>query len=529
MSNTVDFSLKIHYIMYIGIFVCAIYCYFLYTHQYRENSAKFIIAYILLFGEINMKKLKSSTLFLMLLTIFISSFLPINAFAASDPDIKANAVLLIEASEGDILYAKNEHEKIYPASTTKIMTVLLALEAVEAGKISLDEEIVASETIYYDIEKDGTTQNIRPNETLSFHDVLRCALISSANEACNIIAECVSGNAADFIELMNTRAKELGCENTNFVNTHGMPDDSHYTTAHDLYLIFAEAQKHAEFTNMASTATCEIPATNMFKARKLENTNKLIVEGNEHYYEYATGGKTGSTDAAGHCLVTGAEKDGLKFISIVMGVQDSPDGEKGYPFCFSESARLLQWGYDNFSYHTVISSEQILTEVPVLFGEDQDTVRLHSNEDLVVLLNNDIRPSELELDVEIFDLNEDGSVNAPIETGEVMGKADIYFGTVLYGTVDLVAENSITFAKMKQFNHELAQFISRPEVQMVLVILVLLLPVCVAVIVIRMIVLRKREKAESKRYEDESYPVNDYMNEAFHDIEDVYSSTRRKK
>lgn len=475
-----------------------------------------------------MKNFTSSTIFLFLLAITVSFFIPSSAMAAEDLDIHAKAALLIEADNGQVLYAKNENEKIYPASVTKIMTVLLGIEAVQAGTLSLDDTVTAPDNIYYDVTEDSSTQKILPGETLSFHDVLRCALIASANEACNLIADCVSGDINTFVALMNTRASELGCTGTHFTNTHGMPDDNHYTTAQDIYRIFSEAIKHQEFTDISATAVYEVPATNMSEPRKLENTNKLLLQNSPYYYKYATGGKTGTTTAAGLCLVTTADYNSRKLISIVMGAQpvvledNTTDAQN-----FSETIRLLKWGFNNFSYQTILDTAHPLAEVPVLFGSGADSVVLSPKEPITILLDQDINTEDFWLDIEIYGKNEDGKLTAPITAGSVMGKASLYYGDDLYGTVDLVANSSISLAKIEQINNDISSFLAKPVVQVIIIALVMVLPFYFVFTICYNF--SRRKKAEAKQSKEDAFNASSTIGKTFEEIESLYTASRRKK
>lgn len=221
-----------------------------------------------------------------------------------DPDILAKAALLVEVESGAIAYAKNEHQELYPASLTKVMTSLLVLEAIEDGVLSMDQEITASETAFAGLSSDGSNAGIKPGEIMTVRNLLYCMLVVSANEACNILAEAVSGSVEDFVRAMNQRAAELGCENTHFVNPNGLHDPQHYTSAWDMYLITREAMNHPNFLEISDTANIIIPATNLSKERNYWTTNHLLSTWRVIGYlnKEAHGIKTGSTDAAGHCL-----------------------------------------------------------------------------------------------------------------------------------------------------------------------------------------------------------------------------------
>ena len=207
-----------------------------------------------------------------------------------DPNILAKAALLVDYTTGDIAYAKNEHEELYPASLTKIMTALLVLEAVEAGQLTMEQQLTASATALQGLAADGSNAGIKVGEILSVRDLLYCMLVVSANEACDILAEAVCGSVPAFVDEMNAKAQELGCVNTHFMNPNGQHDPQHYSSAWDLYLITRAAMEHEDFMTICDTANVKIPATNMSEERNYWTTNHngLLAE---KMYNFGTDGR----------------------------------------------------------------------------------------------------------------------------------------------------------------------------------------------------------------------------------------------
>ena len=278
--------------------------------------------------------------------------------AVDDPQIDTTyaAVLLGVDDNGNqtVLYEKNENERVYPASLTKVMTVLLAVEDIEAGKIALTDQVTSQSGYDYDLVSGGSSAYIMLQETMTLESLLYCAMVASANDACNVIAQYVGGTIPDFIERMNTRAQELGCTNTHFANTHGLTDENHYTTAWDFSQIVREAASHELFMTIANTVNYTVPDTNVSVARELESTNSLINPTNTLYpgdwgYEYAKGIKTGHTESAGYCLASSAEKDGVKLVSVVFNC-DSYEQEDGTTYYgnFADTRTLFEWGFENY-------------------------------------------------------------------------------------------------------------------------------------------------------------------------------------
>ncbi len=338
----------------------------------------------------------------LLLMLTVGLWMTPRAAALEDPDIRAKAALLVDAETGAIVYAKNEHKELYPASLTKIMTADLVLDAVADGRLSMDQKITVTASAMEGLAADGSSAGIKVGEVLTVRQLLECMLIVSANEACNILAEQVAGSVDAFVDLMNRRAGELGCENTHFVNTTGLHDSQHYTSAWDLYLITREALTHPDFLSICDMKSATIPATNLHEERVLHSTNYLISNWRALGYldSDAHGIKTGSTSDAGHCLVSSATRGSLSFISVVLGAEVvTLESGKTQVQSFSETSRLFDYGFDNFAYQT--------------------------------LLPRDLTPSDLTRRVTI----PQEPVDAPIRAGQVLGTVELSHGDTVYATV----------------------------------------------------------------------------------------------
>lgn len=391
-----------------------------------------------------------------------------------DPDIQAKAALLVDANTGAIVYAKNEHQELYPASLTKIMTALLVVEAIDKGQLSLDQEVTASSTIE-SLDTDGSTANIKPGEIMTVEQLLYCMLVVSANEACVILAEAVSGSVDAFVDQMNEKAQALGCENTHFVNPTGLHDSQHYTSAWDLYLITKDALTHKDFVRISDTGDITLPATNLHEARALHSTNYLISVWRSRGYinKNAHGIKTGSTSEAGHCLVSSAAKGSLSFISVLLGCDrlTLEDGEIR-TMSFYETNRLFQWGFDNFSYKTILTADEYPKEVAVSLSKI-DHVTVHPARDVEILMPNDLEPEDLERTIT---LNSD-PVEAPITTGDKLGTIQLSYQGTVYATEDLLALNDVEASRLLTFWRDVKLFFAKPAVKIAGVVLAVLLVV----------------------------------------------------
>lgn len=268
--------------------------------------------------------------------------------AAAQPSISEETACLMEAGTGTIIYDKEMDKQIIPASTTKIMTALLVME-----NCSLDEQVTFTETGIRDVNYGSTNAGMQLGEVITIEQCLYLIMLQSANEVSAQVAEYIAGSEAAFVEQMNQRAEELGCTGTHFNNPNGLPDNNHYTTAHDMALISQEAIKHDLFREIIHTQEYTLPATNVNPApRTFKNHHAILFPGTEYYYEYAIGGKTGYTDASQSTLVTFAEKDGLLFIATVF----KGDGAK----IVLDTKKLFEYGYENYEKLTLEGDSYML-------------------------------------------------------------------------------------------------------------------------------------------------------------------------
>ena len=421
-----------------------------------------------------MKKRRWFSLFLSF-ALLLPLFSLTSADAYEDFTLDAKAGLLIEADTGEILYEKNAHQENYPASLTKVMVALLVFEAIDEGKIALTDSVTATESAFEGLSSDGSTANIVPGETMTVEQLLNCMLIVSANEACNILGETLYGSVDAFVARMNERAAELGCEHTHFANATGLHNSQHYTTAWDLYLITREALKHDKFMEICNSKSYTVPATNMTdKPRELHSTNFLISNWRARGYVYrdAQGIKTGSTEEAGHCLVSSAVRGDRQLVSVVLGAEKITlaDGKSTLTKSFSETIRLFDYGFDCFSRREVVSADELVREVPVALSSEANYVVAHPAESITRMLPTELDLSELTRDITLPD-----SVDAPIAAGDELGEMTVSYNGTVYGTVKLLALSDVSASWLLVAKRDVADFFSRTVVRIVLVVLVLLI------------------------------------------------------
>lgn len=291
------------------------------------------------------------------------------------PEIVGEAGIVMDADTGTILYSKNAHQTMYPASVTKLLTTLLVLE-----NASLDEMVLFSNDAVFSIPRNSSNIAINPGEYLSVENCLYGLLLASANEVANALAEHVSGSMPDFVTLMNTRAKELGAINSNFVNANGLHDDNHYTTCYDIATICRTLIDNPVFLNINGTTSYTIPPTNLQPLKRPVNTTHKLLRSGSLKYPGCFGGKTGYTDTAGNTLVTFATRNDMTLICVVM----KSDAEHIY----SDTTALLDYGFSYFQ-KTMISAEEtsfdfIKDSVPVidssLFNNPNPNISLSKND-----------------------------------------------------------------------------------------------------------------------------------------------------
>lgn len=341
----------------------------------------------------------------------------------SGPDINAESALLIDNKTNTVLYSKDMNRKMFPASTTKILTAILVLE-----NHSLDEKVTASYNAVMTIPSGYSTASIQIDEVLTVEQLLELLLVHSANDAANVLAEYTGGSIDSFVAMMNTKINELGLSDTHFTNPYGLQDNNHYTTAHDLAIIMQYCLKNDDFRKIAGQASCAIPSTNKSEPRKYSSTNELLIAGNSNYYPNLIAGKTGYTSEAGECLVSAVYNDNLELVGVILNSNNR----------FKDTRSLYNYGYTNFSIKNIVNEKDIITNVEVKNAtKDTKNLNLLVSEDIPVLANNSDDLSKIEPQIT---LNSD--IKAPIEDGQVLGKVSYSVNGITYST-DLIAANNV--------------------------------------------------------------------------------------
>lgn len=421
------------------------------------------------------------------------------AFADSEPKLTAEAAILIDASNGNVLFEKKSDHIMFPASTTKIMTALVALEAVENKEISLEQPLALSEAANSTLAADGSSIGLKVGEEMRLENLLQGLLIASGNDAAVCIAEGVSGSIEAFVGRMNEKADELKLENTHFENPHGLQSEKHYTTAADLARIAREAMKNETFRSIVECAHIYLPETNMSDKRYFINTNNLVSRMRYPYYFYdkATGIKTGSTTEAGYCLVSSATEGEKSVIAVVLKASD-------ISVSHNESKELLEYGLTAFSSKRLAQKDDIFGEAAVKQAADgTDHILLSAQKNFEVLFPKDGDEEKLEIKTEIPE-----KVYAPIHQGQVVGKARFIYEGEELGTVNLVSTVEVKrhiFGFLMSFGEWLWGFRTVKILVFTVLFAFLAFVVLVAVGLVRAVKKSKRKKRRTSSYRPPRY------------------------
>ena len=377
-----------------------------------------------------MKKLYS--IILAMIFMITTSSLSFADKENSDINLSSKSAILMDVSSGKILYEKNSHEKLPPASVTKVMTMLLICEALESGKIKIDDEVQVSEIAS---SMGGSQIFLEPGEIQKVDTLLKGIAVASANDACVAMAEHIGGSVESFVDMMNAKAKELKMNDTHFVNTNGLPVDNHYTSAHDIALMSRELLKHDQIISKYLTTWMDSVVVGKKQATiGIANTNKLI-----KHYNGATGVKTGFTQEAKYCLSASAKRGDTHLVAATLGAETSPQR-------FSDASTLLNYGFANYESVKLCSRDDKIATLTMEKAEDEK-ISLVAKEDLSVLIKKG-DSKEFTKKIKVYE-----DAKLPIKKDSVLGEVEIYRGKEKLGKVELVSNkdiNKASYLKMLQ-------------------------------------------------------------------------------
>ncbi len=363
--------------------------------------------------------MKKSIIFLLSFALIIQMSITVSAKEADDKKIKAEAVVLMCMDNNEVLYAKNEKKHLSPASVTKIMTILLILEAIDRGDVSLSDKVSASKNA---VSMGGSQIWLEENETMTVEELLKAVIVASANDACTALAEHIGGSSEGFVRMMNERAAELGCENTNFENSNGLDDTvtNHYSCAYDLALISSEVMKH-DIVKKYTTIWLDSLRNG---ETELNNTNKLI-----NHYNGITGLKTGTTSNAGFCIAATAQRDDMNLVAVVLKSETSDDR-------FNTASYLLDKGFADYEAVTPLIDQSKIKPVKVVGGVFKEITPILGDNNKIISEKGS-KKIEYEYDIK-------KTVSAPIEKYDELGCIKIKNGDKTIGVIKLVSPNTIS-------------------------------------------------------------------------------------
>ncbi len=417
--------------------------------------------------------------FLIICLIF-SPILTVSAYEPSGITITANAAMLVSLDTDEVLYEKNADQKVYPASITKIMTTLLILES---EKYNPEANIAMTEEALDLISGTGSSVSLlKAGEEITQLDLVYMVLMSSYGDCSLLAANYYGGSVENFVNMMNTRAVELGLTGTHYENPIGLHHEQNYTTARDTYVLTKFALQNPTFKEVCES-TRHTVNTSLSGKRVLSTTNFLQDTTTNYYYAYAKGVKTGYTDEAGRCLVSTASYNGYNYMCLVFGC---PPNEKNH---FTESSELYRWAFNNFEFKKVADTANPVAEIGVDLSLDTDYVSLYVEKGFTTVLPKDANDST----ISIVTHPTAERVNAPIKKGQVLGTADIIYAEQVIGTVNLVANENIEKSAMLTAIRAVKNFFTSSYMKVVYLLIV------VAILIFIIAIFKLNSKKSKKR------------------------------
>ena len=411
-----------------------------------------------------MKKILS----LLLISALLLTFAPVcHAYTPTQPLISSKAIIMNLRDDNTVLYEKDSTVRVQPCTLTKIMTAILAIESAEdISKVT----VTCSYAGVHALDGQFSTYfGVKPDEQYSLLDLVSMMMLSSANDAANVIAVHVGGSVNAFVNKMNEKVKALGLKDTFFLNPTGLDADGQYTTARDMALITKHAMKLPLFEQIVKSVSYEIPKNKTHKAYTLFNDCELIPTAtyNMYAYEYATGVKSGATKATGFCVSATAEKDGMAYVCVVLGGKKTTIDGAVYTSALVDARRLLRWAFSNFKMKAISTESTIVAEVPVKYASGADYVSLVPEKTITSLVPRNV--DESTLIIEPIDMPE--YVKAPIKKGDYVCKAKLIHAEEEIMQINLVAYKDVDASFMKHITSGVAAVLTNPIALIILLIL----------------------------------------------------------
>ena len=419
--------------------------------------------------------------------LFAAVLLATPALAATAPEhpVAAKGAILYELNTDTVLLEQDADARLYPASTTKLMTALVAME------YGNPEDIITVPAAAVDgLFELGSASYLLAGEEISFMDLMEYMLIASGNDAANAMAIHISGSISAFADLMNNRAQELGCTNTHFVNPHGLHDEEHYTSARDLLRIAKAAMQNPTIAEIVGKDEVVLPITNKHPQTTTKYTTNYLISRKstrEYYYEGAIGIKTGTTTPAGLCLVAACVKGDYTYYTVVLGAEKGENGERNQ---FIETAKLFDYGAENFSQQVMLSSSEPIAEVPVRLSNEKDSVVVTPSENITAMLPNAFETSDLTMKYTVEE-----SVAAPVQAGDVLGKLTVSYEGKTW-QLDLVASSDAARSTVLYILDRITGFFASTAFKIIVASIVALIVILVVYVIL---VNRRRAKRRRRR------------------------------
>lgn len=414
------------------------------------------------------KKFKSLIKFLFLIPIFCNLFLTTANAKENPPKINAESAILINGDTGEVLYSKNENTKQFPASTTKILTALIVLE-----NTKLTDIVTVGDKPPF---AEGSSIGLKKGEKFTVETLLTGLLLESGNDCAEALAEHVAGSTKNFAKMMNERAKELGCKNSNFENPSGLPDKNHKTTAYDLALIMREVLKHPDYIRISKIVSKQLPASNLDGTKRwVNNHNHLIDKKSKYYYPNALAGKSGYTEVSNHTFVISGKKDGKLLIAVFLKAKDKDKN-------FKDMKNLLEYGFNNFDEVKFYSKNQ-----------EVDNVKITNSTNLPLIIDKDILFTANKSDIN--NLKPTLEYNLPknikrlsFKKGDVITKANVMLNGQVIAEVNLLSGIDRDY----NFKEEISQIITNNSFKIICIAIGFTL--LIILIIIRIIIVKNRKR-----------------------------------
>lgn len=435
------------------------------------------------------------------LFVFSSTTLTAQAIEFDPPfEVNADAVYIVNMDTGNVIYSKDAEEKLYPASLTKMMTAILAVE-----NLDLDKEIEFKfylQDMLYNLRISGVSfsgSGLLAGEKLTIEKLLYALMLPSGADAALALADQVGDGSLDyFVELMNKKAKELGLTNTNFTNPHGLYDANQYTTAKDMYILADYLMKNETLRKVVSTTYYDGGPTNKHGEGVLQwnNTNKLLNKGSTYYYPGVTGVKTGTLTESGRHLVSTCSKDGYEYMAVVMGGPITDENGEDYPLniAFTETAKIYDWLFSGFKEKTIIEKDVELDEVPVKLSTETNFVKVRTGESFSTLLPVDVKIEDVQLIAELPE-----SVDAPIKEWDKIGTVRLMLKGEELGTIPLLSTQTITRSSLLYMLSWFTQLTSTFAFKYIVVFLCVTITLFILLMIIRNYNQRKYRTIKRRR------------------------------